>query len=380
MNPRRLTGYRILDLSRLLPGPFCTWLLHGQGAEVIKVEDPHGGDPLRYVPPFLPEQDQAGRPVPGGGQGALFAMLNRGKRSVALDLRKPAGRAALLALLPGIDVLVEGFRPGVLERLGLSPEDLSRSFPRLVTARITGWGQTGPWATNPGHDLNFVGMAGLLSLGERCNGIPVLPAVQAADLNGGAIYAAFAIVTALLDRERSGKGAILDLAMAEGAVSLLAPAFAAMAASGSVPPPGEDLLTGGLASYGIYRCADGKLLTFAPLEPVFWETFRTRSRHTGTTPVSSEIAATLALRPRDAWVELLADACVAPLLELPEVPQHPQLVARGVFRAGPFTLEIAPPASGFAEGAPPALGEHTEEVLTAAGVDVQALRREGGSG
>jgi alpha-methylacyl-CoA racemase len=377
MSPQRLSGYRVVDLSRLLPGPFCTWLLGCQGAEVLKIEDPQGGDPLRHVPPFLPEKDARGGPVAGGGQGALFAMLNRGKKSVALDLRKDGGRRALRALLAGADVLVEGFRPGVMERLGLPPEDLCREFPRLVFARITGWGQTGPWATLPGHDLNFVGAAGLLSLGRRCDGLPVLPGIQAADLNGGSIYAAFAIVSALLERERSGKGALLDLAMAEGALTLVAPALAAMAATGSAPPPGEDMLTGGSPSYGVYRCSDGRFLTFCPLEPAFWEIFRERSGYAGSSPVASEIAAILATRPREAWVELLAEACVAPMFELSEVPEQAQFSARGVIRKGPFTLEIAPPVSGFAEGFSPSLGEHTEAEMRRVGLDVETLRQEG---
>jgi crotonobetainyl-CoA:carnitine CoA-transferase CaiB-like acyl-CoA transferase len=282
---------------------------------------------------------------------------------VALDLRREPDREALLGLLAKADVLVEGFRPGVMSRLGLDPAELTSRFPRLVLCSLSGWGQSGPWAALPGHDINFVGLAGLLALGARPEGKPLLPGIQAADLNGGSISAAFAITAALLARERTGRGAHLDIAMADGALTLAAPALATLAALGRSPAPGGDLLTGGTPSYGIYRCADGRFLTFAPLEPRFWRLFVDRSGYQGDMPDEIRIAALLATRTRDAWAEILLDACVAPLLELDEVPHAPHFVARDVLRIASGRLSLRPPAGCHVEGHAPTLGQHDAELL-----------------
>lgn len=338
---RPLDGVRVIDLSRLLPGPYATLCLQGLGATVVKVEDPRGGDYLRHMPPFV-ERD--GRPV-----GAWFATINRGKRSVALDLKAPAGREALLALLADADVLVESFRPGVLTRLGLDPRALRDRFPRLVIASLTGWGQTGPWAQLPGHDLGFVALAGMLAGPD-----PQMPRVQWADLAGGGLNAALHIAAALVGRARTGEGAWLDVAMLDGIVGVEQLAFAVDAAG----HPPVDALTGGLPNYALYRCADGWLAVGA-LEPQFAAIL------TGVVGASDRegIAAALLGGTRAEWAERLGDACVVPVLELPEVREHPQVAARGLFTAD----GLAHPPTGPVDGPVPELGAHTADELARAG-------------
>ena len=354
-----LTGVRILDLSRLLPGPACSWYLYGLGAEVIKVEDPAGGDYLRHVPPFRED-----------GQSAWFVALNAGKRSVALDLKRPAHRAALRGLLTTADVLLEGFRPGVLARLGLDPAELVASYPRLIVASLTGYGQTGPLAGHPGHDLNYCGLAGVLDLGQRQDGVPPVPGLQVADLAGGALTTALAIAAALVARATTGRGQWLDLSMTEGAMALGLTALAA-AQVGSPPVPGAEPLTGGLGSYGVYRCADGGLVSFAALEPKFWVAFCALVGHEPAMDRAA-LAPIFAQRSAAEWVALGAEACIAPVLAPGEVPQHPQHVARQVF-VGP-DQRLRPPFPGARVGEhAPALGEHTEAELRAVGVPPQEI-------
>lgn len=353
---RSLEGIRVIDLSRLLPGPACTWYLYGLGAEVIKVEDPVGGDYLRHVPPFGPD-----------GLGAWFTALNAGKRSVALDLKEAGDRAAFRALLRDADVLLEGFRPGVMARLGLDPAELCQSFPRLVIASLTGFGQTGPLAEEPGHDLDYCALAGLLSLAARHGGVPDVPGVQVADLAGGALTTALAITAALVERARTGRGQWLDVSMTEGALALALPALASTWA-GEPPKPGAETLSGGLPLYGLYRCADDRVLALAALEPKFWQRL---VEVIGPVPLEREALTELFLtRPRDAWVALLRGACVAPVLELPEVSELPLHRARGAIVGEGSARRIRPPFPGARVGElAPGLGEHTEAELRRVGYE-----------
>jgi crotonobetainyl-CoA:carnitine CoA-transferase CaiB-like acyl-CoA transferase len=332
-----MNGMRVVDLSRLLPGPYATLCLQGLGATVVKVEDPAGGDFVRNLPPRL------------GAHGAWFAALNRGKRSVALDLKQAAGRDALLALLGDADVLVESFRPGVLARLGLAPTTLRARFPRLVIASLTGWGQTGPFAQLPGHDLGFLAIAGLLDQAH-----PVVPRIQWADLAAGGLVAALRITGALLERARTGEGAWLDIAMLDGLLGLEQTQFAQQTAG--APP--DELLTGGSSVYGLYRCQDGGWVTVAALEPQF------RAVLEAACPgLSVEgLTALFASAPRDAWLDRLGGACVVPVLRLPEVPGHPQVAARGLFAYG-----LPDPPTGPVRGPVPDLGEHTAAELARVG-------------
>ncbi len=300
------------------------------------MEDPDGGDPLRAVGPSI------------GEHGAWFTALNRGKRSVALDLRTAQGREDLLVLLGGADVLVESFRPGVLARLGLDPEILRARFPRLVIASLTGWGQSGPWARRPAHDLNFLAISGILGLDLAANGEPRVPALQWADLSAGGLAAALRIVAALLTRERSGRGCWLDIAMLDGLIGLQQTHWA-LAAAGVER---DTLLSGEAPMYGLYRTRDERWVSVAALEPDFlshlWAAAEGDVTHRG-------LATLFESDTHDAWDERLPDACVAPVLSPAEARRHPQVVARELFRED----GLAHPPTGPVAGAPPRLGEHT---------------------
>jgi alpha-methylacyl-CoA racemase len=361
-----LNGIQVLDLSRLLPGPMCTWYLRGMGADVVKIEDPQMGDYLRFAPPHGSD-----------GLGAWFSALNAGKRSVALDLKQPAHQAAMAALIAEADVLVESFRPGVMARLGMDPEELRRTYPRLVICSITGYGQTGPMAALPGHDLGYVGLAGGLSLGTRRDGVPDLPGVQVADVAGGGLTAAMRICAALFGREQTGQGAWLDVSMTEGVLAFMAPAVAAFAASRTVPAPGDDVLTGASANYQMYRCKDGGVVAVAPLEPKFWMNL---VAVVGEMDMDrSALAALFATRDRDEWAECLGPACVTPMLELWELAEHPQHRARGALMGEGAMLRVVPPFPSGADCATlpaPDLGAHTAEELARVGFD--SARMDGG--
>ncbi len=321
---------RILDLSRLLPGPFATLCLQGLGATVLKVEDPHGGDYLRHVPPTLT--------LDGETHGAWFAALNRGKRSVAIDLRTEAGRAHVLRLCGEADALIESFRPGVLARLGLDPAMLVERFPRLVVASLTGWGQTGPMASLPGHDLGFLALAGMFGAAT-----PGVPRLQWGDLAAGGLVAALRVLGAV----HAGRGGWLDIAMLDGLVGLQQTQFATLAAGA----PADGLLTGEAPVYGVYRCADGGWVTVAALEPQFAAVL---AHATGGDLGRDALVRLFASRPRDAWLGELAGACVVPVLTPEEVASHPQVAARGLFcEAG-----LVHPPTGRVLGPVPRLGEH----------------------
>lgn len=353
-----LDDVRIVDLSRLLPGPMCSWYLRGLGAEIIKVEDPHRGDYLRMIPPLGADD-----------MGVWFSAINAGCRSVALDLKSDRGRAALLALLETADVLMEGFRPGVLARLGLDPVALGARFPRLVIASISGFGQTGPLRALPGHDLGYVGLTGALSLGARPDGAPDVPGVQVADMAGGALTAALRITAALLLRTRTGEGGWLDISLTEGVLPLMVPALAQTAHHGEAPAPGADALTGGLGAYRVYRCRDGGLLAVAAVEAHFQEALAAGLGIDG--PLTTDaLAAALLAETRDTWADRLAGACVTPVLDPVEVLSSPLHRDRGAIRGSGSRARVVPPVGGEApwlHAPAPALGEHTAEVLAEVG-------------
>ena len=367
---RPLDGIRVLDLSRLLPGPFLTMVLADLGADVVKIEDPKVGDYLRAFSPAK------------AGMGGRFMAVNRGKRSLALDLKQPAHHAAFLRLAAQADVVVESFRPGVLDRLGLGWDVLSAANPKLVLCSISGYGGSGPYAHRAGHDLNYLGLAGVLAMGAEGRGHPpAMPGVQIADLAGGALWSATGILAALVGRERTGQGAHLDISMTEGALALLAAELGNLDC-GAHPTRGQEILNGGAACYAVYRCADDRYLSVGALEPKFWIAFNTAI---GRKPyvselvaapaqqerIRGEIAAIIATRPRDEWLAIMAahDACCEPVLELDELEAHPQHVARNVFftvdggAAGPLRQVRTPLGAPHAPTPPPRLGEHTDAVL-----------------
>ncbi len=260
-----LSGVRVLDLSRLLPGGFCSLLMADFGADVIKVEDTGMGDYVRWAPPFYEGADRS-------AASALFLSLNRNKRSIRVDLKTEQGREVLLRLARDADVLLESFRPGVMDRLGVGYETLREANPGLVYCAITGYGQDGPLRDRAGHDMNYLGRIGLLGLSGDADGPPVQAAGQIADLGGGALMAAFGILAALRERDRTGEGQFVDSSMADGALSWLAMVAARYFAEGRTPRRGELELAGSLVCYRPYRCSDG-WVTLGALEPKFWQAF-----------------------------------------------------------------------------------------------------------
>jgi alpha-methylacyl-CoA racemase len=388
-----LADIKVLDLSRLLPGGFCSLLLADFGADVLKVEDTGLGDYVRWSPPYHNGAEDSAK-------SALFLSLNRGKRSIRLNLKEDAGREVLLRLAREYDVLLESFRPGVMDRLGVGPELLRAENPRLVYCSISGYGQDGPYTPRSGHDMNYLGLNGLLGLTGEPDGPPVQPAGQIADLGGGALMAAFGILAALRERERSGEGQIVDVSMFDGSLSWLALVAARYLCDGVVPGRGELDLAGGLICYRPYACRDG-WVTLAALEPKFWlewcrgvgrEDLVDRQFEPPGSEAHAEVEQIFHGRTRDEWREFAArhDCCLEPVLSLDEaldselvraremVVEVDQPGAGGVRMLGvPVKLSRTP---GAPAGPGPALGQHTDEVLRALGYsagDLASLRESG---
>jgi crotonobetainyl-CoA:carnitine CoA-transferase CaiB-like acyl-CoA transferase len=370
-------------LTRLLPGGFCSLLLADLGADVVKVEDTGGGDYVRWAPPYYGSDAEQAL----GTRSALYLALNRGKRSIRVDLKSEAGRDAFLRLVPHYDVVLESFRPGVLDRLGVGYEALRRINPRIVYCAITGYGQSGPNASRAGHDMNYLGLVGLLGLTGEPGGRPIQSAGQIADVGGGALMAAFGLMAALWERERSGEGQLVDVSMSDGALSWLAMVAAAYFCDGQVPRRGEGQLTGGFVCYYPYEAADG-WVTCGALEPKFWAAFCNGVGRPDLVEMQferpgsdawREIADVFRSRTRDEWRAFndRHDAMIEPILDLDEALDS-ELV-----RARDMVVEVEQPGIGAVRllGQPlelsrtpgddtrpaPALGEHTEEVLDEAG-------------
>jgi len=378
-----LTGIRVLDLTRLLPGPFCTMLLADMGADVVKVEEPPGGDYMRLTPPLI------------DGQSALFNAVNRNKRSLTLNLKSSAGRDLLLLLVERADVLVEGNRPGVMARLSLGWDTLRARNPKLVMCSITGYGQDGPFAARAGHDLNYMATAGALGLNGVVEGPPSPLSVQVADIGGGGLQPAVAILAALVEVGRGGQGRWIDAAMMDGAVSWLALALAAQG-GGERVVRGDQRLSGRYACYRVYECKDGGFYSVGALEPKFWATLcESISRPDlfelqfaegeDGVRVHQAMESVFMARTRAEWEQKLAglDVCCEPVVELGEVADHPQVVARGLIastRAGVEVRPAIPMRVDWRRSDAPRLGEHSAEILAEVGVDAQrleALRKEG---
>jgi crotonobetainyl-CoA:carnitine CoA-transferase CaiB-like acyl-CoA transferase len=390
-----LEGTRVLDLSRLLPGGFCSLLLADFGADVLKVEDTGAGDYVRWAAPHYEGAD------PSAGS-ALFLALNRNKRSIRIDLKTPEGREVLLRLARDADVLLESFRPGVLDRLGVGYEALRDVNPRLVYCAITGYGQDGPFRDRAGHDMNYLARVGLLGLSGDADGPPLQAAGQIADLGGGAMMAAFGILAALRERDRSGEGQLVDVSMADGALSWLAMVAARYFADGGVPRRGGLELAGGLLCYRPYRCADG-WVSLGALEPKFWrawcegtgrEDLLERQFDPPGSPAHADVEREFAARTRAEWEAFAErhDCCLEPVLELDEALDSELVRARGMVAelaqpgvAEPVRLLGVPVKLSRTPGDParapgPALGEHTDAVLAELGYgaeEVEALKAAG---
>lgn len=365
-----LEGIRVLDLSRLLPGPFLTMILADMGADVVKVEDPRVGDYLRALPPAK------------GGMAGRFLAVNRGKRSMTLDLKAPAPRDAFLKMVERADVVVESFRPGVLDKLGIGYQALAARNPKIVVCSISGYGQTGPYVHRAGHDLDYIALAGALAMGGPRDGAPVMPGVQVADLAGGALWGATAILGALVGRQRTGRGAHLDISMTEGALALLAAEIGNMDC-GARPTRSSEGLNGALACYGVYKAKDDRYLAVGALEPKFWIAL---NQAIGRVPnvaelvgndlqqakTRSEVQAIFETRTAAEWAAHLAahDCCVEIVLELDELVDHPLHRAREVFfqidggEGVGSVLQVRTPVGKPANPLPPPrLGQHTRDVL-----------------
>jgi alpha-methylacyl-CoA racemase len=377
-----LSGLTVLDLSRLLPGGFCSLVLSDFGADVIKVEDTGMGDYIRWSPPYYEGAEQTSR-------SALFLSLNRGKRSVRVNLKSDDGKRVLLRLVRDADVLLESFRPGVLDRLGVGYERLRTDNARLVYCAISGYGQDGPNRDRSGHDMNYLGLNGLLGLTGDRDGPPVQAAGQIADLGGGALMALVGILIALRERERSGQGQLVDCSMFDGALSWLAMVAAETFATGRAPQRGELGLAGRYNCYRPYECADG-YVSLGALEPKFWQAWcegvgrPDLTAHAFDEPGSGSHSAVTEIfkrRTRDQWRGFASehDCCLEPILGLEEALQSELVAARemviGLSQPGvaqpvrllgvPIKLSRTPGDAARAPG--PALGEHTDDVLGAAG-------------
>ena len=379
--PGPLAGIRILDLTRLLPGPVATLHLADLGAEVIKIEDPQIGDYARTL---------------GTGQGedsAYFRMINRNKQGLRLDLKKPEGVEVFLRLARQADVIVESFRPGVVDKLGIGYQTVAALNPKIAYCSISGYGQDGPYKDLAGHDINYLGYAGVLDQIGSAGEPPAIPNFQIADLLGGALTAAMGILAAVLEAQRTGHGRYIDVSMTD---SVLAHSYFAMLRlndAGRSAPRGTDLLSGGLPCYATYRCADGKFMAVGALEGKFWAIccavldrpeWVERQWDAG---LRDELATLFASRPRAAWAALFAavDCCVTPILTPEEALTNEQIVARGMVVESDGLTQFAPPLKmsdyTFAVRQPaPRAGEHNAAILAAAGYSPDEIERLTASG
>jgi crotonobetainyl-CoA:carnitine CoA-transferase CaiB-like acyl-CoA transferase len=398
-----LEGIRVLDLSRLLPGGFCSLLLADFGADVVKVEDTGMGDYVRWAPPYYNGPHESAR-------SALFLSLNRNKRSMRLNLKHERGLEALMRLVRDADVVLESFRPGVLDRLGAGYERMREENPGIVYCALTGYGQDGPKRDAAGHDMNYLGLIGLLGLTGESGGEPVQAAGQIADLGGGALMAAFGIMAALRERDGggpggapgSGLGQVVDVSMADGALSWLGMVAGAYLADGSVPRRGDLPLAGAAICYRPYECSDG-WVSLGALEPKFWQAFCRgvgredlieRQFDRPGSEAHREIKEIFSSRTRDQWEEFARhhDCCLEPVLELDEalaselvkeremVVEIDQPGATEPVRQLGIPVKLGRTPGQHARLPGPVLGEHTDELLLAAGytaAEVTELLAEG---
>jgi alpha-methylacyl-CoA racemase len=389
MSDLPLSDVRVLDLTRLLPGGFCSLLLADLGAEVLKVEDTGMGDYIRWAPPYYGEEDQQEL----GTRSSLYLALNRGKRSIRLNLKAPEGREALLRLVERYDVVLDGFRPGVLDRLGVGYERMREANPGIVFCAITGYGQDGPYTERAGHDMNYLGLIGMLGLTGARDGPPVQSGGQIADIGGGALMAAFGVMAALHERGRSGEGQMVDISMADGALSWLALVAGRYLCDGEVPRRGEQQLAGGLLCYFPYEASDG-WVTCGALEPKFWAAFCEGVARPGLieaqfeAPGSDawrEVAKVFRSRSREEWRAFNDehDCCIEPVLDIDEALDSELVRAREMVvemeQPGIGTIRQlgVPVKLGRTPGDPtrpaPAFGEHTSEVLAEAGYSEEEI-------
>jgi len=380
-----LEGLRVLDLTRLQPGNYATMVMGDLGADVVKVEEPGRGDYVRWSPPIV------------GGMSAAHRVLNRNKRSVTLNLKAPEGVDLLMRLVGQADVLIESFRPGVMERLGVGFPRLKTVKQDLIYAAITGYGQDGPYRDRAGHDINYVAVGGILSKTGAPDGPPVLPSVQVADLSG-AMMAVIGVLAALYRRSASGGAEFVDVSMMDVSLSWLALHLASWLAGGPELERGGGYLNGGFPFYRVYECGDGKFLSVGALEPQFWRALCTATGHeelideqfaggTRRREIHERFEDTFRSKPRDEWVAALGplEACVAPVNDWDETAADPQVSHRGMLEPRPLAeapgwRELGPAvrlleASAGIRLPAPGLGEHNPEIYAEIGLGLQDLDR-----
>jgi alpha-methylacyl-CoA racemase len=386
-----LLGIRILDLTRLYPGPLGTMMLADMGADVIKIEDMNAPDYMRYYPPYL-QSESAG-----------FIAVNRSKRSLAMNLKTKKGVDIFFSLLKTADIVIEQFRPGVLDELGIGYEAAKRLKSDIIYVSITGYGQDGPYAKDAGHDINYIGYAGILSATGSPKTGPILPGSQLGDVAGGAYMSIIACLAALWTREKTGQGQRVDVAMLDCVLPLMTLQMAHYQATKMMMAPGELPLSGGLACYGVYSCADGKYIALGLLETKFWKIFCEMAGHAEWIEkhmvmgeeahnLREEIDAFFRTKTRDEWIAEAKDldVCLTPVLDISEVETDPQLQARQMVyeQTHPVcgcTKGIGVPLKFSATpahptGPSPALGEDTKSVLEELGYqqeEIEVFRKEG---
>jgi len=370
--PGPLSGIRILDLTRLLPGPVATLHLADLGADVIKIEDPQIGDYARTLGIEKTAADSE--------DSAYFRMINRNKRGLCLDLKKPEGVEIFLRLARDADVIVESFRPGVVDKLGIGYGAIAAINPKITYCAISGYGQDGPYRHLAGHDINYLGYAGVLGQIGRDGGDPAIPNFQIADLLGGALTATMGILAAVIEARSSGKGRYIDVSMTDSVLAHTYFAMLRLAQFGHSAPPGGDVLSGGMPCYAVYRCADGKHMAVGALESKFWhlccgvlERPTWVARQFDPT-LRAEMAELFACQPRDEWASRFAtvDCCVTPVLSQEEALQNEQISARDMVHTETGITQFAPPLklSDFAfsiRQPAPRVGEHNRAILAEAG-------------
>jgi alpha-methylacyl-CoA racemase len=368
-----LSGLKIVEFAGIGPGPFCGMLLSDLGADVVRVDRK------------------------GQGRGAPSDVTARGRRSVALDLKKPESVEACLKLMEAADGIIEGFRPGVMERLGLGPDVALKRNPKLVYGRMTGWGQTGPWAHAAGHDMNYIAITGALhAIGTDDKPVPPLNLVG--DFGGGALYLAFGLMAGVIQARETGKGQVVDCAMSDGAASLMAMFYGMKGAGIWKEERRKNLLDGGAHFYDTYKCSDGKWISIGSIEPQFYALllektgindpeFQKQHDRSVWPDLRQKLANVIAQKTRDEWTEIMGgtDVCFAPILDLDEAPKHPHNAARQTFVEVAGVMQPAPAprfsaTPGAIQGPPPAIGAHDQEALSDWGFsdsDIGALKTAG---